>query len=173
MKNRRAVLAVLVLLVAAAWQLYSRWREHEFRTSFTSQQHYVRAFWLLHPRTGREPSKNDMETAIHHLKAISANSPMHREAADLLSLLELRMDRPQDFPAIEQARFLSCMARDEAWQAEIQEQTARERPCRHLLTRDGKCIFIGCTTGLTQSCAPLATPQRLNQLEVLVSSTVP
>ena len=27
-----------------------------------------------------------------------------------------------------------------AWEAEVREQTARERPCRHVLTSDGKCV---------------------------------
>jgi hypothetical protein len=52
-----------------------------------------------------------MENAIHHLRAVSADSPMHRETADLLPLIELRMDRPQDFPAAEQARFHNLRSR--------------------------------------------------------------
>jgi hypothetical protein len=167
--RRRAVLAALAVgLMAAAWPLYSQWREREFRASLTSQGHYVRAMRLLYPRTGHEPFTNDMETAMHHLRVIPVDSPMHREATDLLLLLELRMDRPQDFAAIEQARFISCMAEGKAWAVEILEQTARERPCRHFLTRDGKCVFIGCSTMWSHWCAPLANPWRLFQLEALV-----
>ena len=160
------MVALALGMMAAAWPLYSQWREHEFRTSLTPQGHYVRAGRLLYPSSGLEPSTNDVRAAIHHLRVIPAEAPMHREAVELIPLIELRMDRPQDF-AIEQARFLSCMARDKAREAEIQEQTARERPCRHFLTPDGKCVFIGCGTGVTQRCAPLAHYWRLAQLEAL------
>jgi hypothetical protein len=171
--RRHAALAALAALafglgvISGEWPLlYPQWREYRAHAPL---QHYIRATELLHPRSGLAPSNSDLKAAIHHLRAITADSPMHREAAELLPLLELRMDRPQDFPAIEQARFLSCMAEAKAEDEELREQAAREHPCRQFLTRDGKCLPNSrCTTGLTQRCAPLAYAERLAQLRTLV-----
>jgi hypothetical protein len=191
-RNRAVLLAALVVgLIAAAWPLHSWWRqEREFRTAIDravraiqfqypqlpehefriSLEHYARAMQLLHPRSGREPSMNDMKTAIHHLRGISAESPFHKIAADMLANLELRVNRAQDFPAIEQEQFLSCMATASAKEAELQAQVAQEHPCRHLLTSDGRCVTSFCGTGLAESCAPLATRERLAQLNALARS---
>jgi hypothetical protein len=129
--------------MSAEWPLYF--------AVLTPDQHYRLAMQHLYSGNTRlAPSTRDMEAAIHHLRVIPADSPMHREAVELIPLIELKMDRLQDFPAIEQARFLSCMAGTKLATAVWQEQMARSRPCPGLLTREGKCFVGVCATmGLT------------------------
>jgi hypothetical protein len=162
--RRRAVLSALALgVLAAAWPIYSRWQERESRNSVNPMQHYSLALRLLHPRSGLAPSTSDMKAAIHHLEVIPAGDSFGQWATQLLPLLRLKRDRPQDFPAAEEAKYRSCMAKAKAQEAEVQGQVARESPRRHLLTRDGRCVTVSCATGLSEACAPLATVECLSQ----------
>jgi len=103
-----------------------------------------------------EPSTEALKTAIRHLEAIPPESDVYAQAAELLPLLRLKRDRPQDFPAVEQAKFLSCVAKDKAREAELQEQGIVD--LRHD-TRD---------TALEVECAPLAGSDRIAHLKALV-----
>jgi hypothetical protein len=182
--RRHGALAALALgvIAAACGPIYSEWQESEFRT-LTPMQHYGLALRLLYPRTQKlystgndvisrpwiaEPSTSDLKAAIHHLEAIPTGVSFGQGATELLPLLRLKRDRPQDFLSMEQARYLSCMASIRAKRAELLEQVARERPCRHLLTSDGRCITAFCGTGLDEECAPLAGSERLAQLRALL-----
>jgi len=171
-------------MLVAALPLYSRWQdsrsaEEEDRIpswekdrfpSLTPGLHYWYALGHLNPRRrgGVVANTSDLNAAILHLEAIPADSREYAEAADLLALARERRDQPQDFPAVEEAWFLRCIAADEAKRAEIQEQVAREQPCRHTLTSDGRCVTWICTTGRSERCAPLANRQRIAQLNALL-----
>jgi hypothetical protein len=180
------------------WEAYkfARWQERQIAwfqgdgfDTLTPAAHYYWAMRLVHPRTNKvfqigkntsvvggwiaEPSTDALKTAIRHLEAISPGSDGYLKAAEVLPFLRLKRDRPQDFPAVEQARFLSCIASFKAERTKIQEQVARERPCRHLLTRDGKCIPFDFShdtpdTAIEVVCAPVAGSERLAQLKALV-----
>jgi hypothetical protein len=117
-----------------------------------------------------EPSRNDLEAAIHHLEAIPADDPFGQVATLQLPLplLRLKRDRPRDFLVVEEAMYRSCIARRKALEEEEQEKVAQEHPCRHLLTSDGRCVTSFCGTGLSDACAPLAGSDRIAQLKALV-----
>ena len=180
--RRLAALAVLILgMLGAALPLYSRWQDSQEEDRFPSWEkdrfpsltpdlHYWYALRHLNSRRrdGSVANTSDLNAAILHLEAIPADAREYREAADLLALARDRRDRPEDFPAIEEARFLSCMAEKKAREAERREEVARESPCRHVLTRDGRCITVICMTGRSEQCAPLANYQRLGQLNALL-----
>jgi len=179
----------------ARWQERQiAWFQGDGFATLTPWEHYDWAMRLLHPRTKKvfrpgkdtysmpwvaEPTTDDLKNAIRHLEAIPAESDVHVRAAEvlppavyeraakLLPLLRLQRDRPQDFLALEEARYRSCIAKATT---EVYEQVARERPCRHQLTPDGKCVTSICTTGLSEACAPLAGSERLAQLEALAPS---
>lgn len=197
MTCRHAALGALGALVfgamVAAWPLldskweaykYARWQERQIAwfqgDGFATLAPWVHYYWarrLLQHRTDipwiPEPSKEAVTTAIRHLEAIPPESDVYAQAAELLPLLRLKRDRPQDFPAVEEASYRSCIARSKAQEEEVREQVARERPCRHLLTSDGKCIYADLShdtadTDPRVTCAPLAGSERLAQLRALV-----
>ena len=176
------------------WEAYkfARWQERQIAwfqgdgfATLTPWEHYDWAMRLLHPRTKKvfrpgkdtysmpwvaEPTADDLKNAIRHLEAIPPDFDVFVRGAEVLPLLRLRRDQPHDYLALEEARYRSCIARFKAKRTEVLEQVARERPCRHLLTSDGRCIAIFCNTGtgLPDACAPLAGSERLAQLRALV-----
>jgi hypothetical protein len=164
LSRRTAILVMLVLGVSAATCiLYRQRREREFRLSLTSAQHYIYAVWLCTPRSGLPPSASDVKAAIHHLEVIPAESPAHPMATDLLPLVRVLRDRPQDFAAEEHASFQRCVARIRAQEIEMQAESLK-RPCPGIMREDGKCIIVGCDYGLIRQCAPLARAQHFSQV---------
>lgn len=129
------------------------------RKVFPSGKDTISIPWVAEPTTG------DLKNAIRHLEAIPQDSDVFMRAAKSLPHLRLKRDRPQDFLALEESRYRSCIAKATT---EVYEQVARERPCRHLLTSHGRCVTSVCTTGLSEACAPLAGSERLAELRALV-----
>jgi len=88
--------------------------------SFTPEQHYAAAINICHrpPRRtdGSEPRHHDcllrspaeFSHIIRHLGAIPKDSPMYRDAARVLRLLEIQHDHPQDFEPAREADFRQC-----------------------------------------------------------------
>ena len=161
MTRRRAVLVALAVLalgaMATAWPLYSWWEDsREFR-ALTPSQHYARAFEVFVARSGRERiTARDVKVAIHHLEAIPAGTEFRGHAwtaEEMVPLLRLLRDRPQDFPVAADAMFWSCMARLEA----AQEEEDQKPPCRGFVDpKTGKCVIRGrCGFGFVEECAPL------------------
>jgi hypothetical protein len=145
---------------------FARWQERQIAwfqgdgfATLTPRAHYDWALRLLHPRTekifrlGKDtisgpwidtPSTDALKNAIRHLEAIPAESDVYLRAEALLPLVRLKRDRPQDFPAVEEARYRGCMAKAHASATSI------------------------CGTGLDEECAPLAGSERLAELRALV-----
>lgn len=147
--RRRAVFVALALgVMAAAWL---RLLLPRTRKLFGSGKDAVYAPWI------GEPSTDDLKNAIRHLEAIPQDSdvfmrgaevlppPVYVRATKLLPLLRLKRDRPQDYLALEEATYRSCIAK------------AYASPAPSI-----------CTVGLPESCAPLASSERLAQLRTLV-----
>jgi hypothetical protein len=175
MTRRHAALAALALVVMAAAWLFARQQESQIDwfqgggfATLTPWEHYDWAMRLLLPQTKKvfgsgdsipwvaEPTTDDLENAIRHLEAIPPDSdvftrgaevlppPVYVRATKLLPLLRLRRDQPRDYLALEEARYRSCIEKAYA---------------------SGTSI---CTTGLPESCAPLAGSERIAQLKALV-----
>jgi hypothetical protein len=170
------------------------WFQGDGFGTLTPWEHYDWAMRLLLPRTKKvfrsgndtysmpwvaEPSTDELNNAIRHLEAIPPDSdlfmrgeevlppPVYVRATKLLPLLRLKRDRPQDYLALEEATYRSCIARRKALEEEEQEKAAKEHPCRHSLTSDRGCVASFCEFGLAQGCAPLAGSERLAQLKAL------
>ena len=147
------------------------WFQGDGFDTLTPWEHYDWAMRLLLPRTKKlfgsgkdavyapwvaEPTTDDLENAIRHLEAIPQDSdvfmrgaevlppPVYVRATGLLPLLRLKRDRPQDYLALEEATYRSCIAKAYASAPSI------------------------CTVGLPESCAPLAGSERIAQLRALV-----
>ena len=166
---RTALIAFTFTVIAVTWPVFSRWREHQFRNSLTPWQHYDQAMRLCRAHTQSnygQCSKDDLNALIHHLEVIPEDSPPFAQATDLLSLLRIQRDRPQDFEIAERSRFQKCMARVKA-QGEVE---ARMRPCPGVVDPlSGQCIIIRCGNTLRDACAPFATNERYAQLEASLS----
>ena len=103
--RRHAALVALAfgVMAVACGPIYSEWREMEFR-SLTPMQHYFLALRLVHPETVKqfgsdvigpwiaEPSRNDLNAAIHHLEAIPADDRFGDMATRQLPLPLLRLN---------------------------------------------------------------------------------
>ncbi len=91
---RRALLAVVALLVlAAAWPLYSRLRDERNFRKLTPKQHVIAAMQIC---AGKTPMTS-AEKFERHLAAIPANYWAREDVANCLPPVKARADRPEDF----------------------------------------------------------------------------
>ena len=177
--TRIALIAFGLIFIAVAWPPVARWREGRFVNSLTPREHYIRAILLCrgNQRSPRRCSKGDLKTVIHHLEAIPKDSRNYEDVADMLPLLRIQRDRPQDFDAAERAKFQECktevnaeIEKFKAWLKVRQELEAPMRPCPGFIERDGRCVVMRCATWLyRRNCAPFASAQRYAELETPLS----